>query len=469
MDSLSTFAYTNHTVLPEALETWQVSLLQKLLPRHLQIIYEINQRFLNFLAQTYPDQPGLPAQLSIIKEGDVQQVRMAHLAIIGSHSVNGVAALHSNILQTSLFKEFNDIYSGRIKNVTNGITPRRWLYQANTGLSNLITSTIGPGWVSDLDQLKKLIPFADDASFQSEWQKIKLENKNRLAKYTLRKTGMGIAPDTLFDIHAKRMHEYKRQLLNILHVIRLYNCIRSGSEPFEVNRSFFFAGKAAPAYHTAKLIIKLITSVSRTVNEDPATRGKLSVIFLPNYCISQAEKLIPAADISEQISTAGLEASGTGNMKFALNGALTIGTLDGANVEIMEEVGEDNIFIFGLKAGEVVEKRQQGYDPIKYYQGNHELKEVIDMIGSGYFSPTEPQLFKPLIQSLLNQGDYYLVLADFAQYVEAQKMVSETYKNQAKWTRMSILNTANMGKFSSDRSVADYADNIWGATSLPGF
>ncbi len=462
-----TFAYTNHTVLPEALETWPVALLSKLLPRQLEIIYEINQRFIAYLKKECPDEPKLISKLSIIQEGDVQKIRMAHLAIAGSHSVNGVAALHSEIIKTSLFKDFNRIYPGKIKNVTNGITPRRWLYQSNPKLSQLITSVIGNEWISDLPHLKKLIPFADDTQFQSQWQKIKLANKKRLTRYALRKTGLGINPDTLFDIHAKRMHEYKRQLLNILHIVHLYNRISKDEDKDSVKRSFFFAGKAAPAYFQAKLIIKLITSVSQAINQNPDTRGKLSVTFLPNYCISQAEKLIPAADISEQISTAGLEASGTGNMKFALNGALTLGTLDGANIEIMEEVGEENIFIFGLKANEVVEKRQSGYNPRQYYESNSELKEVIDMIDSGYFSPGEPQLFKPLTMSLLDQGDYYLVLADFADYVNAQRKVAQTYNDQKLWTRMSILNTAKMGKFSSDRSVMEYADNIWNASPLP--
>jgi glycogen phosphorylase len=462
-----TFAYTNHTVLPEALETWPVALLSKLLPRQLEIIYEINQRFIDYLKQQCPDEPELISKLSIIHEGDIQKIRMAHLAIAGSHSVNGVAALHTEIIKTSLFKDFNRIYPGKIKNVTNGITPRRWLYQSNPKLSKLITSVIGNEWISDLSHLKKLIPFAEETEFQSQWQKIKLANKKRLTRYALRKTGLGINPDTLFDIHAKRMHEYKRQLLNILHIVHLYNRISKDEYKDSVKRSFFFAGKAAPAYFQAKLIIKLITSVSQTINQNPDTRGKLSVTFLPNYCISQAEKLIPAADISEQISTAGLEASGTGNMKFALNGALTLGTLDGANIEIMEEVGDENIFIFGLKANEVVEKRQSGYNPRQYYESNSELKEVIDMIDSGYFSPGEPQLFKPLTMSLLDQGDYYLVLADFADYVNAQKKVAQTYNDQKLWTKMSILNTANMGKFSSDRSVMEYADNIWNASPLP--
>lgn len=463
-----TFAYTNHTILPEALETWPVALLSRLLPRPLEIIYEINQRFIDHLKQNYPDEPDLISKLSIIQEGDIRKIRMTHLAITGSHSVNGVAALHSDILKTSLFKDFNRIYPGRIKNVTNGITPRRWLYQSNPKLSKLITSVIGPDWISDLPLLKKLIPLADDTTFQSQWQKVKLENKKYLTKYALRKTGLGIDPDTLFDIHAKRIHEYKRQLLNVLHIIHLYNSISKDEYSDHVKRSFFFAGKAAPAYFHAKLIIKLITSVSQAINQNPETRGKLSVTFLPNYCISQAEKLIPAADISEQISTAGFEASGTGNMKFALNGALTLGTRDGANIEIMEEVGKENLFIFGLNAYEVTEKRESGYNPRQYYESNSELKEVIDMIDTGYFSPGEPQLFKPLTRSLLDQGDYYLVLADFADYVNVQKKIAQTYNNEKRWTKMSILNTANMGKFSSDRSVMEYANNIWNANPLPG-
>ncbi len=462
-----TFAYTNHTVLPEALETWPVDLFARLLPRHLEIIYEINKCFLDTLVQEYPNEPNLSAKLSIISEGSEKRIRMAHLAIIGSHTVNGVAQLHSTILKTSLFKDFDRVYPSRIRNITNGITPRRWLYQSNPGLSRLITSVIGPDWRSDLDLLKQLIPLAGDESFHTLWQQVKLENKKRLSRYTLRKTGLGVNPHTLFDIHAKRMHEYKRQLLNILHVIHLYNRIREGNDPPKPNRSFFFAGKAAPAYAQAKLIIKLITSVSQTINQDPLARGKLCVIFLPNYCISQAEKLIPAADVSEQISTAGLEASGTGNMKFALNGALTIGTLDGANVEIMEEVGQENIFIFGLKADQVIETRQAGYDPRKVYEENRDLKQVIDMIDSGFFSPRDPGLFKPIVRSLMDQGDYYLVFADFAAYVTAQQAVAAAYQDQARWTQMSILNTANMGKFSSDRAVREYARDIWKAVPLP--
>lgn len=465
----NTFAYTNHTVLPEALETWPVSLFSRLLPRHLEIIYAINQKFIDFLKESFPNEPELIPKLSIIQEGEIQQIRMAHLSIIGSHSVNGVAALHSDILKARLFYDFNRVYPGKIKNVTNGITPRRWLYQSNPDLSALITSVIGDEWISNLSHLKQLIPYADDAQFRTEWQKVKLVNKQRLARYALRKTGMGINPENLFDIHTKRMHEYKRQLLNVLHIICLYNRFnRDECKNEDIRRSFFFAGKAAPAYFQAKLIIKLINCISQAVNQNPETRGRLSVTFLPNYCISQAEKVVPAADISEQISTAGFEASGTGNMKFALNGALTIGTLDGANIEIMEEVGQDNIFIFGLKAEEVEQIRKTGYNPRKYYEENSELKEVIDMIDSGYFSPGEPHLFRPITRSLLDQGDFYLVLADFADYVNVQQKVAQTYLDQDRWTKMSILNTANMGKFSSDRSVMEYSDHIWSTTPLAG-
>ncbi len=463
-----TFAYTNHTVLPEALETWPVSLMDRLLPRHVEIIYEINRRFLDHLKQVCPNAPELYARMSIVQEGQEKRIRMAHLAIVGSHSVNGVAALHSHILKTGLFKDFDQVMPGRIRNITNGITPRRWLHQANPGLSALITEAIGADWIRDLSHLKAIVPLADDPVFREKWREVKLDNKKRLARYTLRKIGIGVNPHTLFDIHAKRMHEYKRQLLNILHVIGLYNRIRENRDDLLVNRSFFFAGKAAPAYSQAKLIIKLINSVSETINRDPLARGKLSVVFLPNYCISQAEKLIPAADVSEQISTAGLEASGTGNMKFALNGALTIGTLDGANIEIMEEVGSDRIFIFGLKAGEVVQKKQEGYHPRHYYENNPDLRTILDMIGSGCFSPEQPHLFKPIVHSLLDWGDYYLVLADFENYVQTQATVARTYLNQDLWTRLSILNTAGMGKFSSDRSVQEYADLVWGALPLPG-
>jgi starch phosphorylase len=456
-----TFAYTNHTVMPEALETWPVDLIARLLPRHMELIFEINHRFLEDLKTRYPDHPDLPAKLSIIQEGDVRKVRMAHLAIVGSHSVNGVADLHTRILKSGLFKDFDDIFPGRIKNVTNGITPRRWLYQANPSLSRLITSVIGPDWIVDLDRLEKLVPYADDPEFRKAWIATKQENKKQLARYILRKIGLGVNPDTLFDVHVKRLHEYKRQLLNVLHVVTLYNRIKENPEADVVPRTVLFAGKAAPAYHQAKIIIKLINSVADIVNNDPEVRGRLRVLFLPNYCVSQAEKIIAAADLSEQISTAGMEASGTGNMKMALNGALTIGTLDGANVEIMNEVGPENIFIFGLTAEDVVALRTGGYDPGHYFGNDPELQRVLEMIGSGFFSPAEPDLFAPIVRTLLDQGDYYMLLADYRPYIIAQEAVSRLFLDPHQWTRRSILNTAHMGKFSSDRSILDYARDIW--------
>jgi len=360
-----------------------------------------------------------------------------------------------------LFKDFDRIFPGRIRNVTNGITPRRWLHQANPSLSRLITSTIGSDWICDLNQLEKLIPYVDNPEFRKAWIKTKQDNKKRLARYILRKIGLGVNPETLFDVHVKRLHEYKRQLLNLLHVVTLYNRIRENPRADGVFRTVIFSGKAAPAYHQAKRIIKLINSVADVVNNDPEIRGKLRVLFLPNYCVSQAEKIIPAADVSEQISTAGMEASGTGNMKMALNGALTIGTLDGANVEIMEEVGRENIFIFGLTAEEVAALRTGGYDPGKYVKNDPELKKVLDMIGSGFFSPEEPQLFVPIVKTLLDEGDYYMLLADYRSYVTAQEEVGRVFLNPDEWTRRSILNTAHMGRFSSDRAVMDYASAIW--------
>jgi glycogen phosphorylase len=456
-----TFGYTNHTVLPEALEKWSVELLGNLLPRHLQIIYEINQRFLNGLRARHPGDEALLERVSLIAEGDVKHVRMANLAIVGSHSVNGVAALHSRILQEQLFSDFHRLYPKRIHNVTNGITPRRWLQQSNPALAKLITSVIGPDWICDLDQLQKLVPYADDAEFRKQWMATKRECKTRLARYILRKIGLGVDPDTMFDVQVKRMHEYKRQLLNVLHVITLYNRIKDNPNVTTVPRTIIFAGKAAPAYHQAKLIIKLINSVANVVNSDPHVRGRLRVLFLPNYCVSQAEKIIPAADLSEQISTAGMEASGTGNMKMSLNGALTIGTLDGANVEIMEAVGHENIFIFGLTTEEVSAQRSQGYDPSQYYHRDEELRRTLDMIAQGGFSPYDPGLFAPIIRSLLEQGDFYMLLADYRAYITTQEAVSRMFADPDQWTRRSILNTARMGKFSSDRAVMEYAEKIW--------
>ncbi len=464
-----TFAYTNHTVLPEALETWPVTLIGQLLPRHLEIIFEINHRFLEEVRTQWPGDPDLPGKLSIISEDGERRVRMAHLAIVGSHSVNGVAELHSHILKTGLFRDFNRVFPGKFKNVTNGITPRRWLEQSNPALSSLITGHIGDAWVCDLDRLKALVPLAEDPNFRAAWRQIRLDNKKRLAGYAMRKIRLDIDPDSLFDVQVKRIHEYKRQLLNLLHVVTLYHRIKKDPAAPMVPRTVIFAGKAAPAYHQAKRIIKLINAVAAVVNVDPDVQGRLRVAFLPNYCVSQAEKIVPAADLSEQISTAGMEASGTGNMKMSLNGALTIGTLDGANIEIMEEVGRDNIFIFGLTAEEVSQMRASGYRPRDFYENDAELRQVIDMIGGGAFSPGEPDMFAPIIQSLLDQGnpsDTYLTLADYRPYITAQEAVSRLYRDAEEWTRRSILNTANMGKFSSDRSVLDYASTIWNVRPL---
>jgi starch phosphorylase len=456
-----TFAYTNHTVLPEALETWPVDLLGRLLPRHMQIIYEINRRFLEGVAATFPGDTERLSRMSVIQEEGGQRVRMANLAIVGSHTVNGVAALHSNILQTGLFRDFHEYYPRKIRNVTNGVTPRRWLMQCNPALSRLITQSIGPEWCCNLEKLRELVPLAEDSAFRDAWARAKLENKRLLSRYVLRKVQMGINPNTLFDMQFKRMHEYKRQLLNVMHVISLFNRIKDNPSADITPRTVLFGGKAAPGYYQAKLIIRLINEVARVVNADADVAGRLRVAFLPNYCISQAEKVVPAADLSEQISTAGMEASGTGNMKFALNGALTIGTLDGANVEIMEEVGAENIFIFGLKAHEVAEKRRSGYNPREFYENDAELRRVMDMIGSGFFSPDERGLFSPVYDSLMHHGDYYMLMADYRPYMEAQAAVDALYLDQDQWVRKSILNAANMGKFSSDRSVMEYARGIW--------
>ncbi len=453
------FAYTNHTVLPEALETWPVGLIGRLLPRHMEIIFEINQRFLDWVRRERPGDDALLSRVSIIEEGPVKKVRMANLAIVGSHSVNGVAALHSEILKKSLFRDFHELYPGKFKNITNGITQRRWLLEANPALSNLITDAIGSDWVRDLYQLQKLVPLAENAEFRAKWRAVKHANKERFSDYVYSETGVRTDPGSMFNMQTKRIHEYKRQILKVLHVITLYNRIREGKTVSP--RSVFIGGKAAPGYYMAKLIIKLVNSVASVVNHDSALQGKLKLVFLPNYCVSQAEKVMPAADLSEQISTAGMEASGTGNMKFALNGALTIGTLDGANIEIMEEVGLENIFIFGLKSEEVDHYRATGYRPRDFYESDPELRAAIDMIGSGVFSPEQRDLFLPIVSSLLDRGDRFFVMADYRSYVTAQESVGALYRDPEGWTRKSILNVARMGKFSSDRAVREYAEKIW--------
>jgi starch phosphorylase len=461
-----TFAYTNHTLLPEALETWPVAMLERLLPRHMQIVYEINQRFLDEVMHHHPGDTELLRRMSLIDEDNGKRVRMAHLAVVGSHKVNGVAALHTELMKSSIFADFNTFYPDKITNKTNGITPRRWLNQANPELAALISTKIGRDWITDLDQLKALIPLAEDTSFRQQFHEVKRNNKQRLARLIKQRLNIDVNADSLFDIHIKRIHEYKRQLLTVLHVITLYNRIRHNPDNDIVPRTVIFAGKAAPGYHLAKLIIKLINDVADIVNNDPAVHEKLKVVFLPNYNVSLAEEIVPACDLSEQISTAGTEASGTGNMKFALNGALTIGTLDGANVEIMEEVGEENIFIFGLKTDEVTQLKQAGYNPFDYYHGNAELKQVLDMIDSGYFSPKQADRFQDIIDTLTKHGDQYLVLADYADYVDCQERVAELYRDRDNWSRKAILNTANMGKFSSDRTIREYAEEIWHASPI---
>ncbi len=460
-----TFAYTNHTVLPEALEKWTVELFEYLLPRHLQVIYEINHRFLNEVRYKYPGDEARLVRMSIIEEAPEKRIRMANLAIIGSHSINGVAALHTEIIKNELFLDFYEMYPERFNNKTNGITQRRWLKKCNPNLSKLITREIGDAWTADLYQLQQLKPLAEVASFRQEWQEVKKLNKEKLADLIKRENSLLIDTNSIFDCQIKRLHEYKRQLLNALHMITAYNKIKDNPTKDFVPRTIIVGGKAAPGYRMAKLIIKLITSIGDVVNNDPGIRGLLKVAFLANYRVSLAEKIFPASDLSEQISTAGTEASGTGNMKFALNGALTIGTMDGANIEICEEVGRDNIFIFGLTTDEVKELKPK-YNPYDYYRENLELKRVLDMIQDGYFSPHHRDLFHPIVDSLLKDGDNYLLLADYASYIECQELVNQTYLDQDKWTKMAIHNVANMGKFSSDRTIKQYADEIWDAKSV---
>ena len=455
------FSYTNHTLMPEALETWPVAMFESLLPRHMQIVYEINHRFLQQVMHQFPGDGELLQRLSIIDERGDRRVRMSHLAIIGSHKVNGVAKLHTELMKRTIFADFERIMPGKIINMTNGVTPRRWLNQTNPGLSRLITERIGKGWLTDLDQLQKLRGFVDDAEFRQQFRAVKQANKQHLAGLIHKQLGIEVDATSLFDIQIKRIHEYKRQLLNLLHVITLYNRIRSGEYPDMVPRTVIIGGKAPPSYVMAKRIIRLINDVADIVNNDHQIDGKLKFVFMPNYDVSNAERIIPAADLSEQISTAGTEASGTGNMKLALNGALTIGTLDGANIEIREEVGAENFFLFGLTSEEVDMLRRQGYDPLDYYNGNVELKQALDMISSGYFCPDEPGRYQEVVDSLLKHGDYFLLLADYASYVACQEKVGELYRDPQEWTKRAILNVAGMGKFSSDRTIREYAEHIW--------
>ena len=462
--SQGVFAYTNHTLMPEALETWPVALFERVLPRHLQIIYEINQRFLRAVMQRYPNDTELLRRMSIIDDGGDQRVRMAHLAIVGSHKVNGVAEIHTQLMKATIFADFHRFWPDKIVNITNGVTPRRWLNQANPELSKLITRHIGKDWLKDLDRLQRLSGLAEDATFRAAFAKVKHGNKVRLAKIIAQRLQLQINPDTLFDVQIKRIHEYKRQLLNVLHIITLYNRIRAGAA--SVPRTVILGGKAAPGYQMAKCVIRLINGVADIVNNDPLIGDRLKVVFIPNYDVSAAEDIIPAADLSQQISTAGTEASGTGNMKLALNGALTIGTMDGANIEIHNEVGAENIFIFGLRTNEVAQLAAQGYNPWHYYDHNPELKQALDMINNGYFSPDEADRYKPVFNALTYHGDRYMLLADYAAYIASQQQVETLYRDQDAWTRKAILNVAHMGKFSSDRTIREYAQQIWNARTV---
>ncbi len=461
-----TFAYTNHTLLPEALETWDLELFGEVLPRHLELIYEINKRFLDEVTiKVYGDHQKI-SSLSIIGEGPRKYIKMANLACVGSFAINGVAALHSDLLKKTVLKDWYAYSPEKFSNKTNGVTPRRWIVLSNPKLTALISDKIGEGWIKHLDELKKLEQFAEDPQFQQAWMQVKFEMKEDLAKRIFEKTGVKIDPESMFDIHVKRIHEYKRQHLNVLHLITLYNRLKKNPKMEMVPRTFIFAGKAAPGYRMAKLIIKLITSVGDLVNNDPDVNDRLKVVFYPNYNVTNAQRIYPAADLSEQISTAGKEASGTGNMKLSMNGALTIGTLDGANVEIREVVGEKNFFLFGLTAEEVVQKKNEGYDPFSIYQNNDELKLAIDQISSGYFSHLDESIFKELVSNLLHQ-DPFLVLADYESYIACQEKVSDAFKDKSSWAKMSILNTARMGKFSSDRSIQEYCNDIWNVKSVP--
>jgi len=459
------FCYTNHTLLPEALETWPIGMLEHVLPRHLEIIYQINHDHLQQVRFRFPGDMEVLRRMSLVDDS-TQRIRMAHLAIVGSKRVNGVAALHTQLLRENVFPEFDAMFTDKFVNVTNGITQRRWLLQCNPGLATLITEAIGDAWTTDLNALHALEPLAEDAAFRARFMAVKRANKERLAAHMEALTEIAADPDSLFDVQVKRIHEYKRQLLNVLHVIHLYTRIRDGRGEDIVPRTVIIGGKAAPGYVLAKLIIRLINDVAMTINNDPMVRDRLRVIFLPNYNVSNAEVTIPGADLSQQISTAGTEASGTGNMKFALNGALTIGTLDGANIEIQEEVGDDNIFIFGLTAGEVAETKLHGYNPWRVVEEDADLKRVLDMISSGFFSPQQVNRYQPIHEVLFDQGDRYMVLADFRAYVEAQEGVEVLYRDPDAWARKAILNVARMGLFSSDRSIHSYAETIWSIQPL---
>ncbi|MBE9140343.1 glycogen/starch/alpha-glucan phosphorylase [Nodosilinea sp. LEGE 07088] len=461
-----TLAYTNHTLLPEALERWPISLFGQLLPRHLEIIYEVNRRFLDLVRMKFPKDPDRLARMSLIDESGERYVRMANLACVSSHTINGVAALHSELLKETVLRDFYELFPEKFCNKTNGVTPRRWIALSNPRLNTLITSRIGDRWIKHLDDLKKIEPLANDTNFCEEWHTIKQAVKRDLSNHIHNQFGILVDPTSLFDVQVKRIHEYKRQHLNALHIVTLYSQLKQNPNQDIPPRTFIFSGKAAPGYHMAKLMIKLITAVGDMVNKDPDLRNQIKVIFLPNYNVTNSQRIYPASDLSEQISTAGFEASGTGNMKFAMNGALTIGTLDGANVEIRDAVGTENFFLFGLTADEVVTLKTEGYTPYHYYERSPILKDAIDLIASGHFSQGDGELFKPLLDKLLYH-DPFMLLADYQAYVNCQKTVGQAYSNVENWTRMSILNAVRMGKFSSDRSIAEYCSDIWKVSPFP--
>jgi glycogen phosphorylase len=461
-----TCGYTNHTLLSEALEKWPLALFNKFLPRHLEIIFEINRRFLEDVRSRYPGDDQLLGRLSIIDEAGEKYVRMANLASVGSHAINGVAALHTELLKQTVLRDFYTVAPEKFLNVTNGVTPRRWIVLSNPKLSALITDRIGDRWASGLEEeLQRIEPFAADVGFQSEWRAIKAENKRALAGFIKERTGIVVDPQSLFDIQVKRLHEYKRQHLNVLYAVTLYNQLKRGASEAVTPRTVLFGGKAAPGYRMAKLIIKLINSVAAVIHQDPKVSELLKVVFVPDFNVKNGQRVYPAADLSEQISTAGKEASGTGNMKFSMNGALTIGTLDGANVEIRDAVGPENFFLFGLTAEEVTKRKAEGYSPRAIYEANPALREALDLIASGFFSNGDRELFRPLVESLLNHDDYML-LADYQSYVDCQQQVSEAYRDQKNWTRMSILNSARVGRFSSDRSIREYCRDIWNVSPI---
>ena len=461
-----TLAYTNHTLLPEALEKWPLAWFEIMLPRHLEIIFEINRRLLDEVRTRFPGDEGRVQRVSLVEEGAERKIRMANLAIVGSHSTNGVAAIHSRLLRTTTVKDLAEIYPERFSNKTNGVTPRRWLLMANPALACTITAAIGDGWMTDLSQLSKLKPLADDRALRDDFRKAKREAKTKFVDWLKSTSGEAADPDSIFDCQIKRIHEYKRQLLNALRVVVLYNRLRENPNLDMTPRTFFFSGKAAPAYQLAKVIIKFINNLAGTIDGDPAMRGRLKVLFLPEYCVSLAERLIPASDVSNQISTAGYEASGTSNMKFMMNGALTIGTRDGATIEMAEEAGEENFFLFGLTAEQVAGSRGW-YSPQWHYDNEPETRAALDLIFSNHFSRYEPGVFGPLRDALLTRGDYYMHLADLKSYLDADQRLRELYTDADAWVRKAILNVAGSGKFSSDRSIAEYAAEIWNAKLCP--